>query len=470
MEGFGPFMPSQTILLIDFDPDSIEAALRFLTEAGYGVEIANDGIAGMEAYERLQPDLVLIEPMVPKKHGFEVCREIKGSAHGKKTPVLITTGFYCGKKHHLQAKQQYGCDDYLEKPVSGEALVSACRRFLEGGPQSEADDSLKGMGGEDRMPALDDLTEEEIVAHLDALIVEQPAPTAPAEPTEAAEPAEVVDAAELFPDIEKVQPEPPPLPTEPELPPTPSVEAEPRRSGSLRWVLIAAGLVIAVGAGLFFIFFNTAGETETAAPAADNAVEAVAPIPEPEPLVVEEIEPSPEVVTEAVPEEPVEEVAVVEPPPPAKAVVPMRRKAFLEPTITADTSPLPESAGVGLSVGALPETGETLAEPEPPEFLRGDLLNMAEVDTPPVSIDKPMPSYHPIARQMRQQGTVVLSLLIDIEGRVEQVETVSSDAGRLLEQTAIEKTRSWTYHPAKKDGVEVKVWKIEQVVFTLDGP
>jgi TonB family protein len=442
MEGFGPLMPDQTILLIDFDPDSIEAALRLLTEAGWGVEVANDGIAGMEAYERLQPDLVLIEPMVPKKHGFEVCRDIKSSAHGKKTPVLITTGFYCGKKHHLQAKQQYGCDDYLEKPVSGEALVSACRRFLEGSSELEVNDSFKEMGSEDRVPALDDLTEEEIVAHLDALIVEQPAPSKPAEP------AESVDAAEFFPDIEKVQPEP-------ELTPAPSVEAEPQRSGSLRWLLLAAVLVIAVGAGLYFVFFSRAGA---------SGVTAVEPSPPPaqpaEPPVVEAAEP--------VPEEPIEEVAAAEPPPPVKAAAPKPARAYIEPKITIDTTPLPENAGFGLSVGALPETEQTLAEPEPPEFLRGDLLDMAEVDTPPVSIDKPMPSYHPMARQLRQQGTVVLRLLIDIEGRVERVETITNDAGRMLEQTALEKARTWTYRPAMKDGIEVKVWKIEQVVFTLD--
>ena len=119
-------------------------------------------------------------------------------------------------------------------------------------------------------------------------------------------------------------------------------------------------------------------------------------------------------------------------------------------------------------VGVPPESGRPLADPEPPAFLRGDLIDIAEVDAPPVSISKPMPPYHPMARQMRQQGTVVLRLLIDVEGRVERVETVTNDAGRTLEQTAIEAARSWIYKPALKDGVEVKVWKTEQVVFTLD--
>ena len=153
-------MPDKTILLIDFDPKSIESALRSLTDAGYLVEVANDGLAGLEAFGKLHPDLVLIEPMVPRKHGFEVCKEIKQSAEGQETPVLITTGFYTGRKHHVQAKQLYGCDDYLEKPVSDEMLLSTCRRFLEEPdmaadsiPTDEEIDSRRSHGRGDRRPS-----------------------------------------------------------------------------------------------------------------------------------------------------------------------------------------------------------------------------------------------------------------------------------------------------------------------------
>jgi response regulator RpfG family c-di-GMP phosphodiesterase len=123
-------MSSRTILLIDYDPGSIENAVGPLTEAGFRVEVANDGVSGLEAFERLQPDLVLIEPMVPKKHGFEVCQEIKESPQGQSVPVLITTGFYRGRKHRLEATQYYGCDEYLEKPVSAQDLVSVCSRLV----------------------------------------------------------------------------------------------------------------------------------------------------------------------------------------------------------------------------------------------------------------------------------------------------------------------------------------------------
>jgi CheY-like chemotaxis protein len=90
-------MANYTILLIDYEPRSIERFRQPLSDAGYTVEIATDGLTGIEAFHRLSPDMVLVEAMIPKKHGFEVCQELKRTAHGRKTPVLITTGVYKGR-------------------------------------------------------------------------------------------------------------------------------------------------------------------------------------------------------------------------------------------------------------------------------------------------------------------------------------------------------------------------------------
>src|SRR4030095_14342440 len=49
-------------------------------------------IDGVEAFTRLNPDMVLVEAMIPKKHGFEVCQELKRTPHGRRTPIIITTG------------------------------------------------------------------------------------------------------------------------------------------------------------------------------------------------------------------------------------------------------------------------------------------------------------------------------------------------------------------------------------------
>jgi TonB family protein len=157
----GRTMPNRTILLIDFDPASIDRATSSLQHAGYRVEVAHDGVEGLDAYERVKPDLVLIEAMLPKKHGFEVCREIKRTEDGESTPVLITTAESKGSRFVNDAMKIYGCDDFFEKPIEEEELLSACRRFLN----DEVDD--------DEPVGLESLSEDEIVAQLDAVLDER---------------------------------------------------------------------------------------------------------------------------------------------------------------------------------------------------------------------------------------------------------------------------------------------------------
>src|SRR5262245_19009046 len=123
-------MANYTILLIDYEPRSIERFRQPLSDAGYIVEVATDGIAGIDAFHRLNPDMVLVEAMIPKKHGFEVCQELKKTPHGRRTPVLITTGVYKGRKYRTQALHIYGCDEYIEKPIAPEQLLALVGRFL----------------------------------------------------------------------------------------------------------------------------------------------------------------------------------------------------------------------------------------------------------------------------------------------------------------------------------------------------
>ena len=94
-----PRMSNQTILLIDYDPASIRRTTTPLTKAGYQVEVAMDGVSGLAAFERMKPALVLVEAMLPRKHGFEVGQEIKAKPDGKSTPVLTTTAV-CRARHY----------------------------------------------------------------------------------------------------------------------------------------------------------------------------------------------------------------------------------------------------------------------------------------------------------------------------------------------------------------------------------
>jgi len=127
-------MPDYTILLIDYDPGGVERMRAPLVEAGFRVETAADGAEGLAAFEKLRPNVTLIEPMLPKVHGFEVCKQIKASEHGKSSAVVIATSVYRGRRYQNQATLQYGADGYIEKPVSDDELLKTVRQLVEGRP------------------------------------------------------------------------------------------------------------------------------------------------------------------------------------------------------------------------------------------------------------------------------------------------------------------------------------------------
>ncbi len=123
-------MSKRRILIIDYEPRSVQKLQATLEQGGYDVTVAGDGLAGMAMFEKIRPDLALIEAMIPKKHGFEVCQELKKSPHGKNTPIIIITAVYKGRKYRSQAIHNYGCDEYLEKPIPEDHLLDTVRRFL----------------------------------------------------------------------------------------------------------------------------------------------------------------------------------------------------------------------------------------------------------------------------------------------------------------------------------------------------
>jgi TonB family protein len=315
---------SRKVLLIDYDPESIESIRGPLVRAGYEVEIASDGIAGIEAFGRLKPDLVLIEPMVPKKHGFQVCQEIKSTPEGRDTPVLITTGFYRGRKHRDEAHESYGCDDYLEKPIAEELLLSTCGKFLidtqeppipvadearasvslaipaselSGAPQRDGlvdslpDLPIAGEKKSSELQALDDLTEDEIQERLDAMIigletpqaevppvVEEPQPViaeAPKTPVERP-PKEIVPASVVSsaPDPEPISAAPA---VEPEVAFHSSVESSQRSRWPL-WIGIAASLFIVMGIGILWILRDQ-GDADPSIETASISIGQTAPAP-----------------------------------------------------------------------------------------------------------------------------------------------------------------------------------------------
>lgn len=163
-------MSDYTILLVDYEPRSIQQLQGCLLGAGFHVEVVHDGLAALEKFKELRPSMVLLEAMLPKKHGFEVCQELKATPEGKNTPVAIITSVYKGRRYRTQAIHLYGCDEYIEKPVEDTTLVEICRRLLKVEdpvvvPAEEAEESTEPKASE----PVGLITEEEIDQTLENL-------------------------------------------------------------------------------------------------------------------------------------------------------------------------------------------------------------------------------------------------------------------------------------------------------------
>ncbi len=116
---------SQKILVIEDEEGIIHLLNLYLKDAGYTIVIARDGADGLALHAREQPDLVVLDIMLPAIDGFEVCRRIRAWS---KTPILMLTAR--GGEEDRIAGLDLGADDYLVKPFSPRELVSRVRAIL----------------------------------------------------------------------------------------------------------------------------------------------------------------------------------------------------------------------------------------------------------------------------------------------------------------------------------------------------
>lgn len=116
------------ILVVDDEPDIVKMLERALVAEGYRVVSASRGLQALQAVKSHNPDLILLDAMLPEIHGFEICKKIKGSNKYGKIPVVMVSAIYRGWRYAQDAKETYGADDFFEKPFR---LVPLLRRVRE---------------------------------------------------------------------------------------------------------------------------------------------------------------------------------------------------------------------------------------------------------------------------------------------------------------------------------------------------
>jgi DNA-binding response OmpR family regulator len=121
-------MSAKTILIVDDSPTEMMLMHNALQGKGYTLLTAIDGEQALQMVMLQKPDLVLLDVILPKKNGFQVCRQLKTTPETKGTKVIMITSKTQDSDRFWGLKQ--GADEYLTKPCSQEELLRSVARFV----------------------------------------------------------------------------------------------------------------------------------------------------------------------------------------------------------------------------------------------------------------------------------------------------------------------------------------------------
>jgi len=587
-------MKDKKILIVDFDEESLISLSNLVHEEGFRAVTATDGLSGYEKFKSGEFDLVILEPMLPKLHGFELCKKITQDPV-KKTPIIVVTGIYREPSCRAEALQVYGASAFFTKPWNKDDLRAKMLQLLieAKGPlaEPEADKgwpkpasafrprevlAQRTTPREPKMsPGFDDI-EKELQQAVSGLI----SPTRKKEPKEKKEPRHSIDSeieamlkgaiGELG--LEETKKKPAVVKPEPRIPPSPreikpatatkvdawkgepiipvareikktiaaevrSVNnipfqsstvfdtenmpfgidqtlieidkialdldrglhggekapaaekeqpleikkatfaeyAEPRKNKATLIAVGALAAIILIASSVTFLVLKSkkAPQPETqvtssltsSLPAEFSLRQEEIPAAETKP----ENEPGPafkKAPAKPAEGEPSEKVELIKPvlpaeTPPAQLHIETRAAVETPPIKTEPPQTQPEAAAAN--------TQAQEQEPAPKPTEPGALVPLANVQIPPVLVKRVDPKYPPVALNMGLEGKVTVNALISETGeviRTEILKVASGDYG--FERAAENAVKQWIFRPAKKDGVNVKVWKPIEIAFKLN--
>ena len=124
------------ILVVDDDPDILEAVTLILESQGYEVVTARDGIEGLANLKAEQPDLMILDLMMPRMDGFAVCKELQDPRWSKykDIPILVRTSVReeaSRRRYELETGLELDVDDYVEKPMSPDVLLKRVSTLIK---------------------------------------------------------------------------------------------------------------------------------------------------------------------------------------------------------------------------------------------------------------------------------------------------------------------------------------------------
>ena len=133
-------MPAERILIVEDDPASMRGLRDNFAFKGYDVATAADGESGLDRALSLRPDLIVLDIMLPKVNGYEICRLVR--EEGLDTPIIMLTAK--GQEADIVMGLNLGADDYLTKPFSIQELLARANALLRRRRRQEA--QIRGFG------------------------------------------------------------------------------------------------------------------------------------------------------------------------------------------------------------------------------------------------------------------------------------------------------------------------------------
>lgn len=123
----GPPSTGKRILLVDDDPEIVETIRIALESKGYQVFVARDGNQGLALADRENPDLIILDMMMPKRSGFLVLERLRRTRPVPIRVIMITANE--GTRHKAYA-EMLGVDDYIRKPFAMDRLLESVQRLI----------------------------------------------------------------------------------------------------------------------------------------------------------------------------------------------------------------------------------------------------------------------------------------------------------------------------------------------------
>ena len=122
-------MPKSKILIADDNLTNVELLEAYLSETDCEIAMAADGRETLDKVAECQPDLILLDIMMPRRSGFEVCRMLKDDPRYRDIPIIMVTAL--NEVGYLERARECGADDFLSKPVNKIELLARVQNLLK---------------------------------------------------------------------------------------------------------------------------------------------------------------------------------------------------------------------------------------------------------------------------------------------------------------------------------------------------